>query len=377
MNELLDGLNYEELLGRVYYGNTVLDYLIVLGSSLLGIFLIMFFKNHILKKVKTWTGKSTTKIDNFVVTSVERFGIPALYIGVAYVGLNYLTISEGASRIFRFIITLLLTFLVLRILSSVILMVLQSYVSKKERGAERVKELGGLMLVINFVIWALGLLFLFDNMGFNVTAALAGLGIGGVAIALASQNILGDLFNYFVIFFDKPFETGDFIIVDDKMGVVDYIGVKSTQVKSLSGEQLIFSNSDLTTSRIHNYKRMQRRRIVFKLGLVYETSFEQLKQVPELLKEIIKRQHMVEFDRAHFASYGAYSLDFEIVYYVLSSDYNSYMDVQQRINFTIFEEFQQRGLEFAFPTQSLFLKGQNQEVFRENEYREEREHVNS
>ncbi len=376
MNEFFEGLNYEEVLARVYYKNTVQDYLIVLGSTLLGILLIRFFKNHILKKVKSWTGKSKTLVDNFLVQSMERYGVPALYIGVAYVSINYLNLSAGANRIFRYIITLLLTFLVLRILSSVILMVLQSYVSKKERGAERVKELGGLMLVINFVIWAVGLLFLFDNMGFNVTAALAGLGIGGVAIALASQNILGDLFNYFVIFFDKPFETGDFIIVDDKMGVVDYIGVKSTQVKSLSGEQLIFSNSDLTTSRIHNYKRMQRRRIVFKLGLVYETSLEQLKQVPVLLKEIIDRQRMVEFDRAHFASYGAYSLDFEVVYYVLSSDYNNYMDVQQQINFTIFEEFENRGIEFAFPTQSLIMKGQNQETFRENAYREEREHVN-
>ncbi len=363
MNEFLDGLNYGELLGRVYYRNTVQDYLIALGSGLLGILLIRFFKRHILQKVKTWTGRSTTQLDNFVVSSVERFGVPALYIGVAYVSLNYLTLTEGANRIFRFIITLLLTFLVLRILSSVILMVLQSYVSKKERGAERVKELGGLMLVINFVIWAVGLLFLFDNMGFNVTAALAGLGIGGVAIALASQNILGDLFNYFVIFFDKPFETGDFIIVDDKMGVVDYIGVKSTQVKSLSGEQLIFSNSDLTTSRIHNYKRMQRRRIVFRLGLVYDTSLDLLREVPNLLEEIVDRQKMVEFDRAHFASYGDFSLDFEVVYYVLSSDYNNYMDIQQLINFTIFEEFQKRGIEFAFPTQSVLLKDQKQNAY--------------
>jgi small-conductance mechanosensitive channel len=363
MNQFFKELNYEELLGRVYYGNTVQDYLVVVGSTLVGIILISLFKRHILKKAKVWSGKSKTQIDNFVVLSVERYGIPALYVGVAYVSINYLSLSGGADRIFRFIITLLLTFLVLRILSSVILLILQSYVSKKDRGAERVKELGGLMLVINFVIWAVGLLFLFDNMGFNVTAALAGLGIGGVAIALASQNILGDLFNYFVIFFDKPFETGDFIIVDDKMGVVDYIGVKSTQVKSLSGEQLIFSNSDLTTSRIHNYKRMQRRRILFGIGLVYDTSLDQLKLVPELLKAIISRERMVEFDRAHFASYGEYSLNFEIVYYVLSSDYNSYMDVQQQINFSIYEEFQNRGIEFAFPTQSLLLKGQKQNVY--------------
>jgi small-conductance mechanosensitive channel len=353
-------MNMNELLARTYYGNTVQEYLIVMGTSLLGILMIMFFKKYILKKVSAWTGKTTSKLDDFVVQGVDRFGIPALYVGVVYVVIHYLSVSESVGRIFKFIITLVLTFLALRILSSIILRILQMHVSKKERGAEKIKELGGLMLVINFVIWAIGLLFLFDNLGFNVTAALAGLGIGGVAIALASQNILGDLFNYFVIFFDKPFETGDFIIVDDKMGVVDYIGVKSTQVKSLSGEQLIFANSDLTASRIHNFKRMQRRRIVFQLGIVYDTTLDQLKIIPELLKSIIKNQKMAEFDRAHFASYGDYSLNFEIVYYVLSSDYNNYMDIQQRINFDIFEEFEKRGIEFAFPTQSLLVKEQKQ-----------------
>lgn len=356
-------MTMSEFLARTFYSNTVQDYLIVSGSCLVGILLIMFFKRHILKRVSDWTGKTATKVDDFLVHSIDRFGIPALYVGVLYVGLNYLTLSAGMSRIIKFIITLVLTYLALRILSSVILRLLQSHVSKKERGAEKIKELGGLMLVINFVIWAIGLLFLFDNMGFNVTAALAGLGIGGVAIALASQNILGDLFNYFVIFFDKPFETGDFIIVDNKMGVVDYIGVKSTQVKSLSGEQLIFSNSDLTSSRIHNYKRMQRRRIVFKIGIVYDSSLNHLKLVPELLKNIIEEEEMAEFDRAHFASYGDYSLNFEVVYHVLSSDYNQYMDIQQRVNLRIFEEFEKRGIEFAFPTQSLLVREQKQSSY--------------
>src|SRR5690606_33925698 len=134
-----------------------------------------------------------------------------------------------------------------------ILSLLQSYIRKRsdeEKADDRVKQLGGIMLIINIIIWALGLIFLFDNMGFDVTAVIAGMGIGGIAIALAAQNILGDLFNYFVIFFDKPFEIGDFIIVDDKLGTIEYIGIKTTRVKSLSGEQLVFSNSDLTNSRI-------------------------------------------------------------------------------------------------------------------------------
>jgi small-conductance mechanosensitive channel len=174
-------------------------------------------------------------------------------------------------------------------------------------------------------------------------------------VALAAQNILGDLFNYFVIFLDRPFEVGDYIALGDKSGTIEHIGVKTTRLKSLTGEQLIISNSDLTSSRIHNYKRMQRRRIQFNLGVTYETSLENLQALPDLLRQIISEQKLVEFDRAHFASYGDSALDFAIVYHVLSSEYNTYMDIQQAINMRIFKEFQQRGIEFAYPTQKLYV----------------------
>src|SRR3546814_878321 len=140
----------------------------------------------------------------------------------------------------------------------------------------------GIMFILNVVIWIFGLVLLLSNLGYDVTAIVAGMGIGGIAIALAAQTILGDLFSYFVIFFDRPFEIGDFIVVDDKSGTVEYVGIKTTRLKSLGGEQLVFSNTDLTNSRLHNYKRMERRRIVFKLGVVYETPEKKLKLIPEI-----------------------------------------------------------------------------------------------
>ena len=223
------------------------------------------------------------------------------------------------------------------------------------------------MLIINIIIWGIGLLFMLDNLGFDVTAMVTGLGIGGIAVALAAQNILGDLFNYFVIFFDRPFEIGDFIIVDDKMGVVEYIGIKTTRIKSLSGEQLVLSNSDLTTSRIHNYKRMQRRRIVFRFGVIYQTSFEDVKKIPDLVKSIVEEQEPVQFDRSHFAAYGDSSLDFETVYYVLDSDYAKYMNIQQAINLRLFEEFQRMGVDFAYPTRTLYISNQTEEEEEEKQ----------
>lgn len=347
------------ILDRVYYHNTVLDYLIALGIIIIGLILARAFKKVFLNRIERWAKTTRSNLDDFIVENVDRFILPAIYLFIIHAGINYLTLSEKVQDVLRVATTVVITFLFVRLISSTILMLLRSYVRKQEHGEEKVKQLGGLMLIINVIIWMLGLLFLFDNMGYNVTTIITGLGIGGIAIALAAQNILGDVFNYFVIFFDRPFETGDFIIVDDKMGTVDYIGIKTTRIKSLSGELLVFANSDLTNSRIHNYKQMMRRRVVFSFGVIYQTSLEQMKLIPKLVEGIIKEQHPVMFDRAHFQKYGDSSLDYEVVYYVLDSDYNKYMDIQQAINFRIFEEFEKRGIEFAYPTRTLYMVSDN------------------
>ena len=182
------------------------------------------------------------------------------------------------------------------------------------------------------------------------------LGIGGIAIALAAQTILGDLFSYFVIFFDRPFEIGDFIVIDDKSGVVEHIGIKTTRIRTLGGEQLICSNTDLTNSGLHNYKRLQKRRILFNLGVTYQTSHQQISEIPGILKGIVESKPYVTFDRAHFSGYGDFSLNFEIVYYILDSDYTFYMDKQQAIYLDILKAFEERGIEFAYPTQTLMMQ---------------------
>jgi small-conductance mechanosensitive channel len=206
-------------------------------------------------------------------------------------------------------------------------------------------------------LWALVALLILDNMGLNVTALVASLGIGGIAIALAAQNILGDLFASLSIAIDKPFVIGDFIIVDDHMGSVEHVGLKTTRVRSLSGEQIIFSNNDLLKSRIRNYKRMQERRAVFAISVSYDTAVEQLETIAGLIQEAIKTQDCTRFDRAHFKSFGPSSLDFEAVYYMLKPDFNLYMDVQQAINLQLIRAFSERGIQFAFPTQTLHIAG--------------------
>jgi small-conductance mechanosensitive channel len=347
----------EELLKKTYFNNSVQDYLVAGGIIIGGLIILRLFKSILLKRMYAWSEKTETHLDDIITKALERFGLPLMNFLVVYWGLNYLIFSQKAQRIVQVATAVVITFFIIRLISTTIQVGLQTHIRKQEGGEEKIKQLGGVMLIFNIIIWSLGAIALFDNLGYNVTTIIAGLGIGGIAIALAAQNILGDLFNYFVIFFDRPFEIGDFIVVDDKKGTVEYIGVKTTRLKSLSGEQLIISNSDLTKSRLHNFKRMERRRILFSLGVVYEITADQLKEIPLIIKKIIEEQKgKATYDRAHFTSYGSFSLNFEVVYFVENPDYNSYMDIQQHINIRIYEEFQVRGIEFAYPTQTVISK---------------------
>lgn len=207
--------------------------------------------------------------------------------------------------------------------------------------------------VARLALWSLVLILALGNLGIDVTALVAGLGVGGIAVALAVQNILGDLFASLSIVLDKPFVQGDFIIVGDFMGAVDHVGLKTTRVRSLGGEQIIFSNADLLSSRIRNYKRMAERRVVFKIGVTYDTPLARLEEIPAMLREVVEARPKVRFDRAHFKAFGDFSLDFEVVYYVLDPDFNVHMDTQQAINFDVLRRFQAMEVAFAFPTQSI------------------------
>lgn len=220
-------------------------------------------------------------------------------------------------------------------------------------GATHLMVLG---LIGRILLWSTAMLVALDNLGFNITTLMASLGIGGIAVALAVQNILGDVFSSISIALDKPFVIGDFIIVDDYLGTVEYVGLKTTRLRSLGGEQIIFSNAELLKCRIRNYKRMQERRVVFEFRLSYETPVESLERIGHTVKDIISAHSGTRFDRAHFKSYLESGLLFEVVYYMLTPDYNQYMDMQQEINLAMMRKFQERGIVFAYPTRILHIR---------------------
>ncbi len=344
-----------DILNRSILSNTIYDYLIAIGVVLIGFIVIKLFKGPVLRRLQALTDRTNTNIDDYIITSIQRFGIPALYVLLVSSALRYLTISPRLSLVLYYLTIIIITILIIRFISSTVLVLLTKYVRTQSDGEEKVKQLYGIMVIINVFIWSVGILFMLNNLGFNVTAIIASLGIGGIAVALAAQNIVSDIFNYFVIFFDRPFEVGDFVAIDNKSGVIEYVGLKTTRVKTLSGEQLVFSNSDLTGSRIHNFKKMLRRRIVFKIAVTYQTSHSHLKEIPILLKNIVEEQKPITFDRAHFFAYAESSLEFEVVYYVESGDYNLYMDIHQAINLRIYEELEKRNIELAYPTRTLYI----------------------
>lgn len=352
----------EDFLNQIYFGNTILKYIEAIGIFILVLILVKIFQLIVLRRLKKWAEKTKTTIDDFILNGIKKSIVPILYYSAIYFAARSLNLSDAVRSIFDVSSIVVVTIFIIRLITSTLDYSIKSYSIKQDAADQKAKQLKSISALARIVIWSVGLIFLLDNLGFDISAVVAGLGIGGIAVALAAQSILGDLFSYFIIFFDKPFELGDYIKVGDKNGTVEHIGIKTTRIRSLSGEQLVFSNTDLTSSRLHNFKKLQRRRKVFMLGVIYETPAEKLKMIPDIVKDIITEEEKSDYDRGHFKSFGDFSLNFEFVYYVLSPDYATYMDTQHNINMKIFNKFKEEGIEFAYPTQLVYVNKVDSEV---------------
>lgn len=349
---------YSEWLQTTLFGNNLPTWGLAAVVFFAAYFGLRMIKTFVIRNLRRWPAGAANGRQNLVILPIKKTSGLFLLIVALYIGLSVLDLPEHFESLVQKVLVIAFLCQAAVWMDKLVTESIQHAIHKKtERDASSIALITVLGFVARLSVWSLLVLLALDNLGFDITALIAGLGIGGVAVALAAQNILGDLFASVSIVLDKPFVVGDFIIVDDLMGSVEYIGVKTTRLRSLSGEQLVFSNNDLLRSRIRNYKRMYERRVVFKLGVVYQTPHEKLATLPGMLREIVEHRENIRFDRAHFASYGDFALIYEIVYYVKSPDYNFYMDTQQAINLEIYRRFQEENIEFAYPTQTLFLEG--------------------
>ncbi len=346
----------KQFLEQVWWGNTVKLYAIVLAQIIVVWMLFRLFRKFIIAALKRITTRTESQVDDAVVEAAEKFIIPYLYLIINYGFIQQLTLTTHVEHILKVVVAVITAYYFIRFINHTIHLSVLLYMKSKDESPERIKQLTGILIVIKVLVWAGGLLMLVDNLGYDITTIITGLGIGGIAIALAAQNILTDLFSYFVIFFDKPFSIGDVISVNNVTGTVERIGIKTSHIRSVSGEQLIMPNAELVKSTIKNIKRLERRGVTFKLNVRYDTAKEKLDTIPRLIEDIITRHPGVTFDRCHLVALSDYSLAFETLYFIDSSDYKLYLDTQQKIYREILNAFSDKGIDFAFPGQTFILQ---------------------
>lgn len=345
-----------EILETTILGNMLEDWLIGIAVTVVAFTVLHVGVRSAKSRISRLAARTVTQVDDLVAAILDGTKTLFLLVLAAYVGSLALTLP---AHIRGAVVNVTVVVLLVQggVWSSRALTFLLKQYAEREVGedAASVTTVNAMAFVGRLVLWSVVLLLALDNAGVNITALVTGLGIGGIAVALAVQNVLGDLFASLAIVLDRPFVIGDFLIVGDLMGTVERIGLKTTRIRSLSGEQLVFANTDLLGSRIRNYGRMYERRVSFSVGVTYQTPRAKIELIPAILRSATEAQEKTRFDRAHFKAFGSYSLDFEAVYYVLDPAYNVYMDIQQAINLRIHQRFEEEGIQFAFPSQTLYL----------------------
>lgn len=344
------------MLDTVVFENSLRQWLVAAGIALAVLLLVALFLRVLLRRLRWLADRTSTSLDNAAIDALEGtrywlWVLPAINAGTLALVLP--------ARIDRLVAAAAMLSLLVQVGIWASRLVDHWSMRSHQQAGSNDKATRSGIAVLRFVgkllAWSILLLLALDNLGVDVTAAVAGLGIGGIAVALAVQNILGDLFASLSIVIDKPFEVGDFLVVGDFSGTVEQIGLKTTRLRSLSGEEIVFPNSDLLQSRLRNYKTMYERRVTFRFGVICQTTPEQLEAIQPFVADIIKAQPDVRFDRVHFMQFGPSSYDFEAVYYVLSGNFNVYMDRHQAIHLALLRGFIARDIHLAYPTQTLYV----------------------
>ncbi len=347
-----------ELLQLSYFGNTLHSYLVAFCVLLVTLIFFKVLKNRIFKKLEVWVSKTKTDLDDEIIHTVETIPAMLYFFASLYIAMQLLVLHSVIEKTIEVILVILLIYWATKVVAELIEYGLAKVAKSQSGKREKNTTYYALSLISKIVLWSTGLLLVLSNLGVNISAFVASLGIGGIAIALALQNILGDIFSSFSLYLDKPFEVGDFIVIGEHQGTVKKIGLKTTRIEALQGEEIVISNNELTSSRVRNFKKMKKRRIVFIIGVSYGTPHKTLSKIPKIMKKAIAPIKKTTFDRSNFSTFGDFSLNFETVYYLESNNYADYMRTQEKINLAVVEAFEKEKIEIAFPTQTIYLHKQ-------------------
>lgn len=341
--------------GYEIFGNSVFGWLKALVIFILAMVVLKLVQVIVVSRLRKLFLKTKTQFDDIIINALDAIYWPFYLFAAIYFAIQFISVPEVVKKWSYFIFLAIVMYYAVKFLAQLIDFGAKMIIKKKE-GAQDDGIIKFLSSFAKVILWLGAVVLILSNLGFDVTSMIAGLGIGGIAIALALQNILGDLFSSLAIYFDKPFRVGDFIAVGDQVGTVTKVGIKTTRVQVPQGEELVIANSELTKTQVRNFGIMKRRRNLQQIGVTYDTPAEKLKKIPGMIKEIIDVEETTEYDRVHFKSFGDSALIFEVVYYVLSGEYKDYMDTQEKINLAIVEKFNAEKIEFAFPTQTVYVK---------------------
>ena len=340
---------------NAFLGISAIEWSYAIAAALVTYLALSWVLRLVVARLAAIAERTSTRFDDILVLLLKGTNRLTLVAAALLTGTNFLSIPDKWSNRLDHLWFLVIGFQIASWLNRAVTLWALQRLSPQGAIAHNpvITTMGA--WITRTLLWTILVLAILANMGVDITAFVASLGVGGVAVALAVQNILGDVLASLAIGLDKPFEIGDFIVFNDIAGSIEHIGLKTTRIRSLNGEEIVCGNTALLKNTIHNYKRMKERRILFGFGVTYDATTEQLKAVPALVKQAVEHAGNTRFDRAHFKAFGASSLDFEVVYYVTDPDYNLYMDVQQRINLDLMDGLYRAGLSFAFPTHTVHL----------------------
>ncbi|RZJ09327.1 MAG: mechanosensitive ion channel family protein [Rubrivivax sp.] len=357
-------MTWNEFVHRATSAMPDLDWTDALPAVLAGFATILVIKVALriaIKRLRALSQHTTTSVDDGLVRVLEQTSSALIWVVGLLVGLGLLPLDDRwhgrVSQLWFAVVALQLGLWGQQAVSQVLLRHAERHASESSNGAALTASATLLGWGLRGALWVVIALAVLSNVGVNITAFVASLGIGGVAIALAVQNILGDLFASLSIAVDKPFEVGDSISVGDVSGTVERVGLKTTRIRSLGGEQIVMSNAELLKRTVSNFKRLQARRVAFTFGITYESTPDEVAAVPPIVKEIIEADPKLEFLRAHFKGFGQSSLDFEVVYRVREADYDLYMDRQQALNLALMRALHERGIAFSFTAPAVNVVG--------------------
>jgi small-conductance mechanosensitive channel len=344
---------WQSALETTLWGNNMVQYWLMFGVFLLITILIELNYNRLIAWWSTKAKKSKSKLDDRLVKIFAAIPNCFWYFLIfLWCFRGFLNLPAKIAHITEGLILVLLVYQLIKIVHAVLL-----YALKYQLKADKT-TLQGVDLIIKIILWSVALMLVLSNLGFDITALATSMGIGGIAIALALQNILGDLFASFTIYFDKPFEVGDWIEIGDHDGEVEKIGLKTTRIRTLYGDELVVSNRELTEAKIRNFKKIEQRRKKFTLSVPFSTPVSKLKKIPHLIQSICDENKWIELDRCYLYEFGVSAYEFQISLKILSADFKIFLTERQNFNFELIEAFEKNGIQFAYPMQKVVVEKQ-------------------